>query len=218
MSRNEDLNAASSYSTEQSTPESALYVVRRLRGAFLSICRCGDVLFSPYRLTMDQYALMRAVQRTPGIRQTDIASQILADSNTVTAMVKLLEKRGILRRKASPEDGRVRQLSLTTHGQSVMQRLTADWIPMRMLLRECFAGEEGRKALQILDNVFQRMQGERENLLRASNPESTKKPKRATKKAASARTETGNEPVAYAPRAKLRMSRLKPARSALVRV
>jgi DNA-binding MarR family transcriptional regulator len=145
--------------------DKALHVVRRLRRAFLSICRCGDVVFSPYRLTTEQYALIRAVQREPGIRQTEITDKIFAEPNTVTAMVTLLEKRGILRRKSSPSDKRVRQLFLTAHGQAVMYRLATDWKPMRDLLRNCFAGEDGERALEILDEVARRMQLEREKLL-----------------------------------------------------
>src|ERR1700744_1615806 len=83
----------------QKSQDKALHVVRRLRRAFLSICRCGDVVFSPYRLTTEQYSLIRAVRREPGIRQTESTDKIFAEPNTVTAMVTLLEKRGILKRK-----------------------------------------------------------------------------------------------------------------------
>lgn len=155
-----------------------MHVVRRLRRAFLSICRCGDVMFSPYRLTTEQYALMRAVHRHPGIRQADVTNEIFAEPNTVTAMVTLLEKRGILRRKPSPTDGRVRLLSLTAHGQAVLQKLSLDWDPMRTLLRQCFSGEEGEQALKILDRVFNHMQRDREILLQKTNPEFRMKPDR----------------------------------------
>ena len=163
MTRDDDQTAP----TRQST-ETHLHIVRRLRRAFLSVCRCGDVLFSPYRLTTDQYALMRAVQRQQGIRQADLGNVIFAEPNTVTAMVSLLEKRGILRRKLSPADGRARLLYLTTHGQNVMQRLSEDWDPMRKLLIDCFAGESGQKTLDVLDRVYEEMRREREKLLQSA--------------------------------------------------
>lgn len=146
-------------------PDGSLHVVRRLRRAFLSISRCGDVMFSPYRLTTEQYSLMRAVQRDPGIRQVDVKDTIFAEPNTVTAMVTLLERRGILRRKPSPSDGRARLLYLTAHGQAVMKRLSDDWDPMRVVLRKCFEGKAGQDALDILDAVYAEMERERENLL-----------------------------------------------------
>ncbi len=125
-------------------------------------------MFSPYRLTTEQYSLMLAVQRHPGIRQADVTNEIFAEPNTVTAMVTLLEKRGILRRKACASDGRVRLLFLTAHGQTVMQRLSEDWQPMRELMRNAFAGEAGQQALQILDEIYSAMQSEREKLLQRS--------------------------------------------------
>jgi DNA-binding MarR family transcriptional regulator len=163
MSQNEDRKKMES-ATQQSG-DGTLHVVRRLRRAFLSICRCGDVMFSPYRLTTEQYALMRAVQRDPGIRQVDVRDRIFAEPNTVTAMVSLLERRGILRRKPSPSDGRARLLFLTAHGQAVMKRLSDDWEPMRALLRKCFSSKAGQDALEILDNVYAEMSRERGNLL-----------------------------------------------------
>jgi DNA-binding MarR family transcriptional regulator len=160
-----ELDLVSSSSQPQ---ETQFYVVRRMRRAFLSMCRCGDALFSPYRMTTDQYALMRAVQRDPGIRQADLGAAIFAEPNTITAMVTLLEKRGILRRKPSPTDGRARLISLTAHGEKVMQRLSDDWDPMRKLLNECFSVPGGQEALRILDRIYEQMRDEREKLTKPS--------------------------------------------------
>lgn len=169
MASNGNQADAGAAPTHQESQDGALHVVRRLRRAFLSICRCGDVVFSPYRLTTEQYALMRAVQREPGIRQTDLTNVIIAEPNTVTAMVSLLERRNILRRKPSPSDKRVRQLFLTPHGHAVMYRLSSDWKPMRGFLQKHFSSEDGRRALEILDEVAEKMLVEREKLLQATS-------------------------------------------------
>ena len=152
-------------------PSSRLHIVRRMRRAFLSICRCGDTLFSPYGVTTDQYALIRAVQRDPGIRQADLGAVIFAEPNTVTAMVSLLEKRGILRRRPSPTDRRAKLVHLTARGEMVMQRLSSDWMPMRQILIECFSGPDGPVALEILDQVYERMRLERDRLMAPAPPE-----------------------------------------------
>lgn len=148
------------------SPSGTLHIFRRMRRAFLSICRCGDVTFSPYRLTTDQYSLMRAVQSDPGIRQVDVKDRIFAEPNTVTAMVTLLESRGIIRRKLDPSDGRARMLYLTAHGHAVIKKLSEDWEPMRALLRRCFSGKAGEEALETLDTLYVLMEHERENLLK----------------------------------------------------
>jgi DNA-binding MarR family transcriptional regulator len=146
-----------------------LHIIQRMRRAFLSICRCGDTLFNPYGITTDQYGLMLAVYRQPGIRQADIGSTIFAEPNTITAMLSLLEKRGILRRRPSPTDGRTRLVYLTNRGEKMTERLSEDCARMRELLYDCFAGSRGEEALKILDRVSQEMQREREKLTRSSN-------------------------------------------------
>lgn len=145
--------------------DGTLPVVRRLRRAFLSICRCGDVRLSPYHLTTEQYALMRVVQCNPGIRQMDLTDRIIAEPNTITAMVSLLERRGILRRRPCSSDRRARLLYLTTHGQALTKRLSEDWELLREVLRKCFSGNAGERALEILDTVYAEMTGERQRLL-----------------------------------------------------
>jgi DNA-binding MarR family transcriptional regulator len=158
------------------SPSGTLHIFRRLRRAFLAICRCGDASFSPYRLTTDQYSLMRAVQSDPGIRQVDVKDRIFAEPNTVTAMVTLLEARGILRRKPNPSDGRERMLYLTAHGHAVMKKLAEDWEPIRVLLRRCFAGKAGEEALETLDTLYVLMEHERENLLKRAHMDHPPRP------------------------------------------
>jgi DNA-binding MarR family transcriptional regulator len=170
-SLNEDQTKREPTVSPVQTPSGTLHIFRRLRRAVLSIGRCGDATFSPYRLTTDQYSLMRAVQSDPGIRQVDVQDRIFAEPNTVTAMVTLLESRGILRRKPNPSDGRARMLYLTAHGHAVMKKLTEDWEPIRVLLRRCFAGKAGEEALETLDTVYVLMEHERENLLKRTYPD-----------------------------------------------
>ena len=153
-----------------------LNIVRRMRRAFLSICRCGDTLFSPYGVTTDQYALIRSVQREPGIRQADLGAVIFAEPNTVTAMVTLLERRGILRRKPSPTDRRAKLVYLTARGEMVMQRLSNDWRPMREILVECFSAPGGEQALAILDQVYDLMRVERDRLMASTSQADSQRP------------------------------------------
>jgi hypothetical protein len=47
----------------------------------------------------------------------------------------------------------------------LMQRLSADWRPMREILIECFSQPGGKEALEIMDKVYERMKHERERLL-----------------------------------------------------
>jgi DNA-binding MarR family transcriptional regulator len=145
-------------------------VVRGIRRAYLSMCRCGNATFSAHRMTTDQYALVRAVQRNEGMRQSELGEELFADANTVTAMVSLLERRGFLRREICPDDGRARRLYVTTEGRRMLRRLSSDWEPMRQKLLACFEGEAGLRALEILDLVCEVMlEGQRDILQQRSS-------------------------------------------------
>lgn len=116
------------------------------------------MLFNPYGITTDQYSLLLSVYREPGIKQADIGSALFAEPNTVTAMITLLEKRGIVRRKQSPTDGRARLVYLTARGEKLTQKLANEARLTRKLLYEIFDGEEGQIALRLLDQVSDAMQ------------------------------------------------------------
>jgi DNA-binding MarR family transcriptional regulator len=125
----------------------------KIRRAHLSMQRCADAIFSPRKITTDQYSLLWTVWRREGIRQNELAEEMFSDPNTVTAMVVRLEKRGLIRREVCPDDGRARRVSLTPSGRRLVTRLSADWEEMRQRLKDIFAGEAGQQALNILDEV-----------------------------------------------------------------
>jgi len=137
----------------------------RIRRAHLAMQRCADAIFSPRKITTDQYSLLWFVNRQEGIRQNELASELFTDPNTVTAMITRLEKRGFIRREVCSEDGRARRIYLTPTGRRLVARLSDDWEPMRRRLREIFAGEAGAEALRILDEVREAMMSTREQML-----------------------------------------------------
>jgi MarR family transcriptional regulator, lower aerobic nicotinate degradation pathway regulator len=71
-------------------------------------------------VTPVQYAALQTVSSTPGIDQRTLARTIGFDTSTIAGVVDRLEARGLLQRSASPEDRRVRLLTLTTEGQALL--------------------------------------------------------------------------------------------------
>ncbi len=139
-----------------------------MRRAHLSIQRCADALFSSRGTTTDQYALLRIVKRWEGIRQNQLATELFADASTVTAMVRLLETRGLIRREVCSDDGRARRVYLTPSGSRLLNQLARDWEPYRDRIRALFAGESGQEALRILDSVRREMVQRRVEIMKKS--------------------------------------------------
>jgi DNA-binding MarR family transcriptional regulator len=76
-------------------------------------------------ITPVQYAALQTVANTPGIDQRTLAGSIGFDTSTIAGVVDRLEARALMQRNTSPDDRRVRQLTLTDEGH----RLLAQALP-----------------------------------------------------------------------------------------
>jgi MarR family transcriptional regulator, lower aerobic nicotinate degradation pathway regulator len=72
-------------------------------------------------LTPVQYAAMQAVANSPGFDQRTLASTVGFDTSTIGGVIDRLEARGLLTRNASPNDRRVRLLTLTDAGRALLE-------------------------------------------------------------------------------------------------
>lgn len=77
-------------------------------------------------VTPVQYAALQTVGNQPGIDQRTLAGSIGLDTSTVAGVVDRLESRGLLQRGASPNDRRVRLLTLTADGQALLAAVLPD--------------------------------------------------------------------------------------------
>ena len=86
------------------------YYIRRLHQISVAIFLQETEAFG---VTPVQYAALQTVGNHPGIDQRTLARTIGLDTSTIAGVIDRLESRGLLVRGASPEDRRVRQLTLT---------------------------------------------------------------------------------------------------------
>ena len=71
-------------------------------------------------LTPVQYGALQTVANAPGLDQRTLARTIGLDTSTIGGVVDRLEARGLLLRNASPDDRRVRLLTLTAAGRELL--------------------------------------------------------------------------------------------------
>ena len=79
-------------------------------------------------VTPVQYAALHAVGDTPEIDQRTLARSIGLDTSTIAGVLDRLESRGLLLRSASPDDRRVRRLTLTDDGRALLRILVPDML------------------------------------------------------------------------------------------
>lgn len=65
-----------------------------------------------------QYAALQGIANAPGIDQRSLARSVGLDTSTIASVIDRLEARGSVQRGTSPDDRRVRLLTLTAAGSA----------------------------------------------------------------------------------------------------
>lgn len=97
-----------------------------------------------YGLTPVQYAALQTVSNTPDVDQRTLARSIGHDTTTIGGVVDRLESRGLLVRKTTPDDRRVRLLALTEEGRALLDAVAPSVLRAQArILAPLSVGERG---------------------------------------------------------------------------
>ena len=100
-----------------------LHVQRAAR----ALARRFDEALRPVGLTNGQFSLLMSLNRPDPPSMGPVASLLAMDRTTLTAALKPLERRGLVRITADPKDRRGRLLHLTPRGQEVLASAVPIW-------------------------------------------------------------------------------------------
>lgn len=89
-----------------------------------------DELLAPYGLTAPQYAVMAAIQWTPGATGAALAREALVTAQTMGGLIQALEKAGYVERAAVEGNARRIANRLTASGADVLHRAHGDVAPL----------------------------------------------------------------------------------------
>ena len=96
------------------------YFIRRLQQIAVAIFLEET---QAHGITPVQYAALHAALRQPGLDQRTLASTIGFDTSTIGGVIDRLERRGLIERKTSPADRRVRLLHATAAGEAMLAQV-----------------------------------------------------------------------------------------------
>ena len=130
-----------------------------LRKAYLAFHRRVNAWMLNYGITADQYVVLRVVAREPGITQIKIVERAASDPNTVAAILRLLEERGLILRQSHSRDRRARCVSLTTAGRNLQRRASKELEPLRIALMDCMNEREFDENQQFLERIYEVFSG-----------------------------------------------------------
>jgi len=100
-----------------------LHVQRAAR----ALARRFDEAFRPFGLTSGQFSLMMSLNRPEPPTLGSVATLLAMDRTTLTAALKPLERRGLVKVAIDKKDRRSRRLSLTAAGRALLARALPVW-------------------------------------------------------------------------------------------
>jgi DNA-binding MarR family transcriptional regulator len=143
LTRKVDINTSTGVSKIPATPFATTLLVRdtclclHTQRAARALSRRFDEVLRPLGLTSGQFSLMMALNRPEPAPMAPVATLLAMDRTTLTAALKPLERRGLIRVASDPRDRRMRLLSLSEAGQALLARAVPLW-------EAAHAGEEAR--------------------------------------------------------------------------
>jgi DNA-binding MarR family transcriptional regulator len=114
-----------------------------------------NALFEPLSLTADQFVLLSLLKEIGPCSQRQLADLSFADGNTVGAMLRLLERRKLVRRSPHREDGRAKSVSLTAAGERLRSTCETASVPLLAALESCFQSTDSASATlaRVIDSM-----------------------------------------------------------------
>jgi DNA-binding MarR family transcriptional regulator len=111
------------------------------------LARHFDEVFRPLDLTNGQFSLLVALNRPEPPTVGELAPFLAMDRTTLTALIKPLQRRGLLEVAADAQDRRKRRLRLTADGHALLKRAYPLWCDAHAALDRKFGSSVRLRAL-----------------------------------------------------------------------
>jgi hypothetical protein len=84
-----------------------------------------------HQITPVQWVALCSTQANPGMDQITLSKDIAIDTSTLAGVIDRLELRGLIERKLSPSDKRVKLLFITPKGKSLLNKTSPQVIELQ---------------------------------------------------------------------------------------
>jgi DNA-binding MarR family transcriptional regulator len=123
-----------------------------IRRASRILTQVYDAALRPVGLELNQLTLLVAIHLFEAVPITQLAQELFADQTTVTRNIKLLEKRGLVAINPG-EDRRMKLVSLTVEGQTILGLALPAWEQVQAELMQHFGEQNWKTLLSLLSEV-----------------------------------------------------------------
>jgi DNA-binding MarR family transcriptional regulator len=100
-----------------------LYLIGRIDRV---VRRAMGTVLEGQGLSVNQYATLSVLDRREGLSNAQLARRALVSPQSMNEVLLALEQRGLVRRRAHPDHGRILQARLTAKGRALLARCDAE--------------------------------------------------------------------------------------------
>ena len=108
-----------------------------------------------FDITSVQFAAMMAIQANPDIDATRLSSLVAFDRSTLGNVLERLETKGWVRRDPSPEDRRVKLLSITPAGEQLLDAIEPAVLATQKRILKPLAPNDRKTFLRLLAEMVE---------------------------------------------------------------
>jgi DNA-binding MarR family transcriptional regulator len=123
------------------------FLVRRLNqihyAMFFEECKL-------FNITPVQYGMLTALSVSPGLDQKALGHELGLDRTNTADVLKRLEERGLVTRKQSADDGRVKHAFNTAEGETITERMHASMLTAQKRLLAPLNDADKKKFMELL--------------------------------------------------------------------
>jgi|GEM_PF-2195331 len=103
--------------------------------------------------TQPRWRVLAWAQLQPGINQTELAERMSVTSATLVGIIDGLVRQGLIERRESAEDRRVKELHLTPAAHPIIETITAEVMAIRTRLLHDVSRQELETCLSVLARI-----------------------------------------------------------------
>jgi DNA-binding MarR family transcriptional regulator len=148
-------NASAAYETTQAVRDACLCL--HAQRAARALSRRFDEAFRPLGITSGQFSLLNGLNRPTPATLGQVAELLAMDRTTLTAALKPLERRGLVRSQGDAHDRRARRLALTAAGAELLASAIPIWLETHGSIEQRLAPDQPRQLREgfnkLRDNV-----------------------------------------------------------------
>jgi DNA-binding MarR family transcriptional regulator len=111
-----------------------------------------------YKITVDQWLIIKVLMENPGISQQEIAEKAFKDNASVTRIIDLLVKSAYLDRQVNMKDRRKSILKVTLEGESIINKVQELVLENRKLAQTGISIEELENLNSTLKKIIRNCQ------------------------------------------------------------